>query len=221
MSNQNHTPEAGVSFYEQPQVKLETIPLGGGVLIGTERVFHPSIGIGGAYGTWGSTVDNEAFVGVLKNRFGEAFSDEGRMDLSQLGFVSRHHVPELTLEEHVDLEVEVGARFLREAAAANGWKPDEVEGVLIGMTLPVVDDYTERIARVAGIPEKAVKVSIHKACDGSMGALHLLLNPDLPEHRQMQRNLAQELAFRARFLHGRFQYGDRSFHRFTSHNQFG
>ena len=58
------------------------------------------------------------------------------MDLSQLGFVSRHHAPELTPEEHIELEVEVGARFLREAAAANGWKPEEVEGVMIGMTLP-------------------------------------------------------------------------------------
>ena len=62
------------------------------------------------------------------------------------------------------------------------------------MTLPVVDDFTERIARAAGIPDSAVKVSIHKACDGSMGALHLLLNPELPENQKMDRNLAQELA---------------------------
>jgi len=194
MSNQNHSPEAVVSFYEQPQVKVETIPVGEGVLVGTERVFHPEIGIGGAYGTWGLGYDNEALDGVLRTHFGEAFSDEDRMDLSQLGFVSRHHAPELTPEEHLELEVAVGAHFLREAAAANGWKPEEVEGVMIGMTLPVTDDYTERIARAAGIPESAIKVSIHKACDGSMGALHLLLNPDLPVHQQMKRNLAQELA---------------------------
>lgn len=194
MSDQNNSPEAVVSFYEQPRVKLDTIPVGKGVQIGIERVFHPKIGIGGAYGAWGPEIDNEALVGVLKNHFGDAFSDEDRMDLSQLGFVSRHHAPELTPEEHLELEVEVGARFLREAAAANGWKPEEVEGVMIGMTLPTVDDYTERIARAAGIPESAVKVSIHKACDGSMGALHLLLNPDLLVHQQMQRNLAQELA---------------------------
>jgi 3-oxoacyl-[acyl-carrier-protein] synthase III len=65
---------------------------------------------------------------------------------------------------------------------------------MIGMTLPAADDYTERIARAAGIPDSAIKVSIHKACDGSMGALHLLLNPDLPVHQQMHRNLAQELS---------------------------
>jgi len=194
MSNQNHSPEAVVSFYEQPHVKVETIPVGDGVLIGSERVFNPKIGIGGAYGTWGPGYDNEALADVLRSNLGEAFSEEDRMDLSQLGFVSRHHAPELTPEEHLELEVEVGAHFLREAAAACGWKPEEVEGVMIGITLPVVNDYTERIARAAGIPESAVKVSIHKACDGSMGALHLLLNPDLIVHQQMQRNLAQELA---------------------------
>jgi 3-oxoacyl-[acyl-carrier-protein] synthase III len=164
------------------------------VPIGIERVYHPEIGIGGAYGTWGPGFDNQALAEVMKRHFGEAFTDEDSMDLSQLGFVSRHHAPQLTQEEYLELEVEVGARFLREAAAANGWKPEEVEGVLIGMTLPVSDDYTERIARAAGIPESAIKVSIHKACDGSMGALHLLLNPELPEHQRMNRNLAQELA---------------------------
>ena len=53
MSDQNNSPEAVVSFYEQPHVKVDTIPVGEGVLIGIERVFHPKIGIGGAYGTWG------------------------------------------------------------------------------------------------------------------------------------------------------------------------
>jgi 3-oxoacyl-[acyl-carrier-protein] synthase III len=194
MSKQKHSNEAVVSFFDQPHVKVERIPVGEGVPIGVERVFNPDIGIGGAYGTWGTGYDNEALASVLKNHFGEAFSDDDRMDLSQLGFLSRHHAPELTPEEHIELEVAVGAHFLREAAAANGWKPEEIAGVMIGVTLPVTDDYTERIARAAGIPDSAVKVSIHKACDGSMGALHLLLNPDLPVHKQMQRNLARELA---------------------------
>ena len=130
----------------------------------------------------------------MKEHFGDAFTDNDSMDLAQLGFISRHHAPQLSQEEHIELEVEVGARFLRAAAAANGWELEEVEGVLIGMTLPVVDDYTERIARAAGIPDSAIKVSIHKACDGSMGALHLLLNPDLPENQKMEHNLAQKLA---------------------------
>ncbi len=191
MSKQNNLPKNGVSFYEQPQVTMEVIPVGGGTPIGIERVFHPEIGIGGAYGTWGPGFDNEALTKVMKEHFGDAFTDNDSMDLAQLGFVNRHHAPQLSQEEHIELEV--GARFLREAAAANGWKPEEVEGVLIGMTLPVVDDYTVRIARAAGIPESAIKVSIHKACDGSMGALHLLLNPELPEHQKMECNLAEEL----------------------------
>jgi len=194
MSDQDYSPETVVPFYEQPQVKVEMIPVGGGVQIGIEQVFHSGIGIGGAYGTWGLGYDNKALSSIMKEHFGEAFSDEDSMDLSKLGFVSRHHAPDLSLEEQIDLEVQVGARFLREAAAANGWQPEEVEGVLIGMTLPVCDDYTERITRAAGIPESAVKVSIHKACDGSMGGLHLLLNPELPEHKKMSHNLAMELA---------------------------
>jgi 3-oxoacyl-[acyl-carrier-protein] synthase III len=194
MSDQDYSPETVLPFYEQPQVKVEMIPVGDGVQIGIERVFHPGIGIGGAYGTWGPGYNNKALSTIMKEHFSGDFSDEDSMDLSQLGFVSRHHTPDLPLEEQIDLEVQVGARFLQEAAAANGWQPEEVEGVLIGMTLPVCDDYTERISRAAGIPESAIKVSIHKACDGSMGGLHLLLNPGLPEHKKMNHNLAMELA---------------------------
>ncbi|HBX68061.1 MAG TPA: hypothetical protein DEH25_01370 [Chloroflexi bacterium] len=194
MSKSNASPEKIISFYEQPQVETELIPVGAGVPMGIERVSHQKIGIGGAYGSWGASYDNKALIELLRQHFGEAFTDEDCMDLSQLGFVNRQHVPDLSPEEHIELEVQVGARFLQAAMAANGWQPEEVEGVLIGMTLPVTDDYTEQIARAAGIPESAVKVSIHKACDGSMGALHLLLNPDLPVHQQMKRNLAQELA---------------------------
>jgi hypothetical protein len=87
----------------------------------------------------------------------------------------------------------VGARFLREAMEVNGWQPEEVAGVLIGMTAPVADDYTERIAEEAGIPDSALKISVHKACDSSMGALHLILNPELADHHGMKRNIAQEM----------------------------
>jgi 3-oxoacyl-[acyl-carrier-protein] synthase III len=97
------------------------------------------------------------------------------------------------LAEHLDLEVQVGARFLREASAANNWDPSEVEAVLIGNSGPVTADYTERIAREAGIPESALKVSIHKACDGSVAGLNLALNPELPINAKFPTNLAQEL----------------------------
>ena len=72
-----------------------------------------------------------------------------------------------------------GARLLREAAKANGWETSEVQAVLIGMSGPVSEDYVEQIARRAGVPESALKVSVHKACDGSVGSLNLALNPDL------------------------------------------
>jgi 3-oxoacyl-[acyl-carrier-protein] synthase III len=91
------------------------------------------------------------------------------------------------------LEVKVGARFLGEAARASGWEPSEVQAVLIGITGPATDDYTERIAREAGIPDSALKVSIHKACDGSVAGLHLALNPELPTNRRPALNLAEEL----------------------------
>jgi 3-oxoacyl-[acyl-carrier-protein] synthase III len=51
----------------------------------------------------------------------------------------------------------------------------------------------ERIAAAAGIPESALKVSVHKACDGSVAALNLALNPDLPTNRRGIRNLAEAL----------------------------
>ena len=75
----------------------------------------------------------------------------------------------------------------------NGWKPEEVEGVLIGMTGPIANDYTERIAKEAGIPDNALKVSVHKACDSSMGALHLVLDPDLACSSSIKGNIAKEL----------------------------
>lgn len=187
------SPETVVSFFEQPQVETDLIPVGTGVPMGVERVFHPELGIGGVYGTWGNSYDNKALFEFLDHHFDKPLPEEARMNLSQLGFVHRHHVPELTEEENIELEVEVGARFLQEAAKVNGWKPDEIEGVFIGMTGPVTDDYTERIAAKAGIPDSALKISVHKACDSSMSALHLMLNPDLAVQGQTDRNLAEEM----------------------------
>ena len=59
------------------------------------------------------------------------------------------------------------------------------------MSGPVAVDYVAQIAQRAGIPDGALKVSVHKACDGSMGALHLALNPNLavPGHRNIAREL--------------------------------
>jgi 3-oxoacyl-[acyl-carrier-protein] synthase III len=143
------------------------------------------------YGSWGDSYDNAALRHFIEQRLGEAMQDEEVMNLAELGFVHRHHLPNLSEAEHLELELEVGARLLREAALVSGWQPADVQGVLIGMSGPVADDYVAQIARRAGIPDEALKVSVHKACDGSMGALHLALNPDLTAKNQV--NVAEAL----------------------------
>ncbi len=190
---QSLTTKPIVSFFEQPRVETDLIPVGEGIPMGVERVFHPELGFGGVYGTWGPSYDNETLFDFIEQNHGEPLQPKERMNLATLGFLHRHHVPELAFEENLALEVEVGARFLREAAKVNGWHPEEVEGVLIGMTGPITDDFTERIAKEAGIPDSALKISVHKACDSSTGALHMLLNPDLPVHEEINRNIAEEM----------------------------
>jgi 3-oxoacyl-[acyl-carrier-protein] synthase III len=187
------TPKTANSFFDRPHVEIEEVSIGPGVPLGIERISNPDIGIGGAYGAWGQAYDNATLPSLIEDRLGDPLGDEEKLNLSELGFVCRHHLPRLSDEEHTELEVQVGARFLTEAAHASGWEPSEVQAVLVGITAPVTGDYTERIARQAGIPDSALKVSIHKACDGSVAGLNLALNPELPIHRSLARNLAEEL----------------------------
>ena len=185
---------AGVrSFFDRPDVKMETIPVGPGVPLGIEQARNPQVGIGGAYGTWGQPCDNAALPEAIELALGMPLAEGERLNLSELGFLRRHHVPILTTQEHIDLEVAVGARFLKAAAQASGWEPSEVDAVLIGITMPTTEDYVERIAAQAGIPESALKVSVHKACDGSVAALNLALNPEAPAILDNDRNLAMTL----------------------------
>ena len=186
--------EQTTHFYDRPGVEMDTIPVGGGVPIGFERVVNEAVGIGGVYGAWGQTYDNEALPGFVEHLLHAPLLPEQRMNLAELGFVSRHHTPDLTPEEDVQLEVEVGARFLREAALTCGWRPSEVDAILIGSSGPTSDDYLNKIGRAAGIPDSALKVTIHKACDSSTSGLHLALNPELPENAQLEINLAERLA---------------------------
>ena len=172
---------------------METIPVGPGVPLGIEQARNPQVGIGGAYGTWGHPCDNAALPEAIELALGMPLAEGERLNLSELGFLRRHHVPILTTQEHIDLEVAVGARFLEAAAQASGWEPSEVDAVLIGITMPTTEDYVERIAAQAGIPESALKVSVHKACDGSVAALNLALNPEAPSHLSDDRNLARAL----------------------------
>jgi 3-oxoacyl-[acyl-carrier-protein] synthase III len=183
-----------VSFFERPNVEKGVIQVGQGIPFGIERVSNPSVGIGGVYGTWGDSYDNETLPAFLEQRLGRPLSPNEKLNLTELGFRNRHHLPlTLTPEQHRQLEVEIGTRFLSEAIKACNWQPSEVEAVLIGMSAPISEDYLNQITKAAGIPESALKVAIHKACDGSTSSLHLALNPELPENKQLDQNIAESL----------------------------
>jgi 3-oxoacyl-[acyl-carrier-protein] synthase III len=183
-----------VSFFDRPGIEKDVISIASGVPFAIERVTNPSVGIGGVYGTWGDSYDNENLPAFLEQRLGHPLLPNEKLNLSELGFRNRHHVPlDLTKEEHTQLEVEVGRRFLTEAMKACNWHASEVDAVLIGMSAPVSDDYLDQITKAAGIPESALKVAIHKACDGSTSSLHLALNPELPENLQLDQNIAESL----------------------------
>ncbi len=181
------------SFFDQAGVERSTIPVADGIPFGIKRVINEQVGIGGAYGTWGQSYDNQQMGQFLENQLGEPVPDSEKLNLAELGFRSRHHTPPLTMEQNVELEVQVGARLLREAAAACGWNPPEIDGVLIGMTAPITEDYLQRITAAAGIAPDALKVAVHKACDGSVSSLHLALNPSLPENKSLRQNIAETL----------------------------
>lgn len=185
--------ETNLSFFERPDVEKGVVPIGQGVPFGLARVTNSQVRIGGVYGTWGESYDNASLPRMLESRLGAPIPDSERLNLAELGFLSRHHITSLSREENLELEVQMGARFLREAALACGWDPSEVEGILIGMSAPISEDYLDRIARAAGIPDGALKVAVHKACDGSVSSLHLALNPDLPENKGLSQNIAERL----------------------------
>jgi 3-oxoacyl-[acyl-carrier-protein] synthase III len=180
-------------FYEQPHVRMVEIPVAGGIPFGFESISNPAVGISGAYGTWGKSYDNKTLPKLIEKSIGSPLLENERMNLEPLGFTYRQHLTGISDEDHKKIEILVGARLLQEAANACGWEPGEVDAVLIGSSGPVSDNFTEEIAAMAGIREDAIKVSVHKACDGSAGALHLALNPELTYNKQSRLNLAQEL----------------------------
>ena len=183
-----------LSFFDRPGVEKEIINVGKGIPFGLESVSNPAVGIGGVYGTWGESYDNERLSVFLEQRLGHPLPANEKLNLSELGFFNRHHLSmALSRDEHTQLEVEVGKRFLSQAISACGWIPSEVDAVLIGMSAPVSEDYLDTITRAVGIPSSALKVAIHKACDGSTSSLHLALNPDLPENKQLDQNIAEAL----------------------------
>src|SRR5258706_4922677 len=185
---------ATTSFYDRLGVEKGMISVGSGIPFGMERVTNSSAGIGGVYGTWGKSYDNENLPAFLEQRLGHPLQPNEKLNVYYLGFLIRHHTQlDFTTEEHIQLEVEVGTKFFIEAIKVCNWQPFEVEAVLIGMSAPLSEDYLNQITKAAGISESALKVSIHKACDGSTSSLHLALNPELPENLQLDQNIADSL----------------------------
>ena len=180
-----------ISFYDRPNVEKYVIPIGSGVPLGLEAVYNPRLGIGGVYGSWGQSYDNANLPALVAERIGHRLDAADVLNLSELGFDFRQHVPRLSPADHLQLELEIGSRLLKRALQTCGWNAADVDGVLIGISGPVSPDYVSRISQMAGIPESTLKVSVHKACDGSMGALHLALNPELSHPGQL--NIAERL----------------------------
>jgi 3-oxoacyl-[acyl-carrier-protein] synthase III len=180
-------------FYDRPGVVLKTVSVGPGIEFGYEPVHNPSIGIHGVYGSWGKAYDNTELVEFIESELKEPLEENEKLDLAQLGFRYRHHTPFLSETEQIRLEIEVGSEVLRQAAFANGWQPEEVDAVLLGMSNPVCIDFLERICQQAGISDSALKVYLHKACDGSAAALQTALNSQLSVHSKLGRNIAEEV----------------------------
>lgn len=158
---------------------------------GLEGVYNSELGIGGVYGSWGESYSNSRLPAFVGERLHAPLDPADILNLSELGFDHRQHIPELDDAQHLALELEVGSRLLKKALQVCGWDASDIAGVLIGMSGPVSPDYVQQISRMAGIPDAALKVSVHKACDGSMGALHLALNPELSKPGTL--NVAEQL----------------------------
>ncbi len=185
--------ETTIPFFDHPGVRQMEIAIGPGIPLGIQQVSHPRLGLGGAFGAWGECYDNVTLLELVERRLHGPLPEGERIDPAALGFDYRHHIRTLSPQEHLEVELAVGEQLLRQAAEAVGWEMDEVQGVLIGTSGPVSNDYTVQIARRAGIPDHAWKVSMHKACDGSVGCLHMALNPELEANNRLGVNLAQEL----------------------------
>ncbi len=74
------------SFYERPNVKLDTIQIGGGIPFGIEQVSNKELGIGGAYGSWGKSYNNANLPEFVSSRMGRTLKEDDQMELGDLGF---------------------------------------------------------------------------------------------------------------------------------------
>ncbi len=179
------------SFFSRENVKMTTLNIHGGIPLGIEIMKNQAIGVNGAYCAWGESYNNQQLPALVSDRMHGNFPAEDVMNLDELGFLSRHHIPRLSEEENKQVEYLVGTHLIEAALEANGWNAQEVDAVLIGTSGPVSADFLLTICQNAGIRADAIKVDVHKACDGSMGALQLVLNESLGDTGK--HNLAKEL----------------------------
>jgi len=179
------------SFFERDHVEVSHLESNSEIPFGIEKINNDEIGIGGAYCAWGRDVKNKDLPEFMSERMKGTFSAEETMNLEELGFLSRHQTPRMSQSEYREVEIEVGTRLVKGALEANGWEPKEVDGLFVGSSGPVSQDYLMEIANRAGIREDALKIDIHKACDGSMGALQLVMNENLATVGDM--NIAREM----------------------------
>ncbi len=104
MTEKVTTPET--SFYDRPGVQKESIPVAGGIPVGIEGIYSSELGIGGAYGSWGESYNNSNLPAFVERRLGGSLNEGDVLNLSELGFDSRQHIPDLDDKQHLELELE-------------------------------------------------------------------------------------------------------------------
>ena len=73
-----------VSFFDRPNVEKGVINVGEGIPFGMECVSNPAVGIGGVYGTWGESFDNETLPTFVEQRLGHPLPANEKLNLSEL-----------------------------------------------------------------------------------------------------------------------------------------
>jgi hypothetical protein len=72
-----------VSFFDRPNIAKGIINVGQGIPFGIECVTNPAVGIGGVYGTWGESYDNDSLRS--EQRLGTRFR-QPKPESSELAF---------------------------------------------------------------------------------------------------------------------------------------
>ena len=55
------------SFFDRPNVQKDIIPVGGGIPFGMESVSNSALGIGGVYGAWGPSYNNQQLPALRRH----------------------------------------------------------------------------------------------------------------------------------------------------------